>query len=260
MNHKKFIELLNLYVDGEASPLEAREVEHEIAHDPARRRIYNEYCRIQVATRAMYDQFRTAAEEARPEARLSSRLRAAGVRSAVAQPGRVPGPPFRRFVFWAGGAAAACMALALAFWSMPRAGAPQPTVETAESTGVSVPTIAAAPVAVAATQAPADAGSYTAPFAAGSRADPYVIGGLAPAADPFVLSPSLRPSDFGDPEVILSGVPSFEAARFSPAGLAIDPARIAEDNRRLQAILRNGIAPQSRPAAPIVPVNYRPQP
>ena len=48
MNDKKFIQLLNLYIDGEASPADAVLVEHEIENNPARRRLYNEIGRAHV--------------------------------------------------------------------------------------------------------------------------------------------------------------------------------------------------------------------
>ena len=253
MNHKKFIQLLNLYIDGEASPAEARDVQRAIENDPARRRIYHEYCRIQTATRAVYDQFRTAGEEARPERALVGRMRAAGVRSAAAHPGRGPGHPFRRALFWTGGAAAACLALALAFWSMPHMGGPQEQAETAESPGVSVPTNAPAIAASAPAPAPTTTTpSYAAPLAGQVRIDPFLIQSTGPSGDPFSLASAARPIRFNDPEVVLSAVPSFAPARpvpakLEPASTSIDPARVAEQNRKLQAILRGEIARDGQP-------------
>lgn len=269
MNHKKFIQLLNLYIDGEASAIEAREVEHEIEHDPARRRIYHEYCRIQAATRTVYHQFQSAAGSARHEVG-AGRLRAVGVRTAAALPGRVSGPPFRRVVFWASGAAAACFAVAVAFWSLPHAGAPERKVQTAAPQGVSVPTVEA-PTAVAATASPS--GTYAAPLAAESRSESFLTQTTVTAGDPFALTAPPHMTTFGDPELVLSAVPSYEVSRFVPASAGpIDPARVAEQNRKLQAILRSGIARDAQNAsAPVenrpgqgqggaVPVNFRQQP
>lgn len=258
MNHKKFIQLLNLYVDGEANPLEAREVEREIENDPARRRIYDEYCRIQAATRLVYAQFRTAAAGAGPE-----RAVAAGrLRAAVAQPGRVPGPPFRRVLFWTGGAAAACLALAVAFWSMPHIGPSESQIQTAESPGVSVHTVEAAPAVAAVTPA---SESYAAPFVAPTRGDSLVLQPGAGFVDPFSLGSGNRAPSFGDPELVLSAVPSLDASRIAPipTSPSLD-ARVAEQNRKLQAILRAGFAPKNAPQAPqasenaAVPVSYQP--
>jgi len=258
MNDKKFIQLLNLYIDGEATPVEVREVQTQIENDPARRRIYHEYCQIQTATRAIYAQFRRDGVSAQSEAGRTGPVRAAGVRSAAAHPGHVSGRPFRRALFWAGGAAAACLAVALAFWSLPQANGPQRQIEVAEATGVSVPTAVPA-VAIAA----ALPSSYAAPFASETRADPFLIRAASPDSDPFALAPASRQSGFGDTEFELDPVPAIQAARFALVMGPIDPARVAEENRKLKAILRGEIAPQSQAARDqglFVPVNFRQQP
>lgn len=46
MNNRRFIELLNLYVDEQLDPKEAAELEAEVLANPARRRTYNQYCRL----------------------------------------------------------------------------------------------------------------------------------------------------------------------------------------------------------------------
>ncbi|HLP07532.1 MAG TPA: zf-HC2 domain-containing protein [Opitutaceae bacterium] len=63
MTHDQFIELLNLYVDGELPPAQAVELERAIAGDPERRRIYRQYCQMQKACAGLAEQFR---EEAAP--------------------------------------------------------------------------------------------------------------------------------------------------------------------------------------------------
>src|SRR5690606_4552219 len=60
MKEKKFLELLNLYLDGAIDPAGAAELEQEITSNPARRRVYNDYCRIHRATRLVYEHFRAA--------------------------------------------------------------------------------------------------------------------------------------------------------------------------------------------------------
>jgi hypothetical protein len=47
MNDRRFIELLNLYVDQQIDPSEAAELEAEVLRSPERRRTYNQYCRLQ---------------------------------------------------------------------------------------------------------------------------------------------------------------------------------------------------------------------
>ena len=49
MNDKKFIELLNLYVDREVSAEDALLLEAEVATNPRRRKVYDQYCRMQRA-------------------------------------------------------------------------------------------------------------------------------------------------------------------------------------------------------------------
>ena len=49
MNDREFIELLNLYVDHEICAEDALRLEHEVATDPKRREVYDQYCRMQKA-------------------------------------------------------------------------------------------------------------------------------------------------------------------------------------------------------------------
>jgi anti-sigma factor RsiW len=250
MNDKKFIQLLNLYIDGEATPPEAREVEHEIENNIARRRIYDDYRRIQVATRTLYSQFRRDGDGASStEAGLTGRIRAAGVRTAAAaRPGRASGHPFRRVLFWAGGAAAACLALAASFLSLPRFGGGSQQIQAVETAGVSVPTVEPAATAVAASS------SYAAPFAATTRVDPYLAGDALPPGDPFSLAPSQRQNPFGDPELVLKFSPAY-----APVSDPSAPLSEADRNRKLQAILRGEVAPAQPQQGQglFVPVNMR---
>lgn len=54
MNEKRFIELLNLYIDGEISTEEQEELDREIAEDTRRREIYHSYSRLQTASQQAY--------------------------------------------------------------------------------------------------------------------------------------------------------------------------------------------------------------
>ena len=49
MNEREFIELLNLYVDREIGANDALRLEAEVTANPERRRIYDQYCRMQKA-------------------------------------------------------------------------------------------------------------------------------------------------------------------------------------------------------------------
>lgn len=49
MKNREFIELLNLYVDHEISPEDALRLEAEVLSNPERRKVYQQYCRMQKA-------------------------------------------------------------------------------------------------------------------------------------------------------------------------------------------------------------------
>jgi|GEM_PF-3474204 len=57
MNAKRFIELVNLYVDSEISGEELEELETEVAQNPDRRTIFNQYRRLQDASHTAYQEY-----------------------------------------------------------------------------------------------------------------------------------------------------------------------------------------------------------
>ncbi len=61
MSKDKFIELLNLYIDGEIDPSEIVLLEAEIAENSEHRKIYNQYCRIHRASCLLGEQFKETA-------------------------------------------------------------------------------------------------------------------------------------------------------------------------------------------------------
>jgi hypothetical protein len=61
MNDSKFIELLNLFLDHEITPADAKLLESEVQRSPARRRIYSEYCEMQKACLVLAEQTETNA-------------------------------------------------------------------------------------------------------------------------------------------------------------------------------------------------------
>lgn len=95
MKRRKLIELLNLYIDGEISAADQESLEQEISGNADARRIYNEYCRIDEATRLVYRQFRLQA----PPESLPDPQAGPSFRGSI---GRL-----RRFAMAAGGVAAA---------------------------------------------------------------------------------------------------------------------------------------------------------
>jgi hypothetical protein len=59
MKDSEFIELLNLYIDHEISAADAARLEAEVQSNPARRHIYQEYCRMQKACKMLAQDFQT---------------------------------------------------------------------------------------------------------------------------------------------------------------------------------------------------------
>lgn len=59
MKDSKFIELLNLYIDHQISTADAALLEAEIQKNPARRRVYREYCQMQKACVILAENFKT---------------------------------------------------------------------------------------------------------------------------------------------------------------------------------------------------------
>jgi len=132
MNDREFIELLNLYVDKEISPEDALRLEAEVAAGPERRKVYDQYCRIQRACCELAEQMAESAAD-RP-ASFGAELRAP--------------LPWRMAPFMVGLAAAACIA---AFVGLRDRGA----TAAKGSAGVAVEPAAARPVQVAAEPASA---------------------------------------------------------------------------------------------------------
>ncbi|HTZ21127.1 MAG TPA: hypothetical protein VMC06_09615 [Opitutaceae bacterium] len=107
MKESKFIELLNLYIDQEIGPAEAELLEEEIQRDPARRRVYLQYCRMHRASAVLFESFR--AENIPAGGKLAEAARAASAK-VVAFPTPAPRRP-TRWIYAAGlVAAAACVA------------------------------------------------------------------------------------------------------------------------------------------------------
>ncbi len=84
MKDAKFTELLNLYLDHEISPADAALLETEIQRDPARRRLYRQYCQMQKACTVLAEDFRTEAPEAGSVAQFPVRGRNTAARAIYA--------------------------------------------------------------------------------------------------------------------------------------------------------------------------------
>ncbi len=101
MKDHRFIELLNLYIDRQITVAETAELEAEIQQNPDRQAVYRQYCQIHSATKLVYDSFRANATE-QPGLQPA---RTGDIELFETKRGR------GRFAYYAGGLAAACLAL-----------------------------------------------------------------------------------------------------------------------------------------------------
>jgi hypothetical protein len=130
MKDSRFIELLNLYVDREITPGEAAELEAEVERSAARRKVFNQYCRLDRACTIVL-----ARQQTVPTPRLAEALAEADgtvTELPVSSGGR------GRFVLL-GGMLAAAAAIAVVFYQRGATPAPganstptSPTVQVAK--------------------------------------------------------------------------------------------------------------------------------
>jgi hypothetical protein len=147
MKDNRFIELLNLYIDRQITGAEAAELEAEMQAHPRRRAVYHQYCQLHRATKLVYDGFRSAAV---PQGEPGSGAANVAGFSRRQNHRRV------RWMAYAGGLAAACLAMVFL-----RSSPSQP------GTSSSSVTLPSAPLALATVARPVSAPSK----AAGNLAD-----------------------------------------------------------------------------------------
>jgi anti-sigma factor RsiW len=131
MTEDRFHELLNLHLDHEATAAESAELETELQRDPARRRQYRDYCRMQHACVRLFEQEHAAA----PAAALEKSPGDAEDENATNPARRVIFPPVA--VFAGLGALAACAVFVLI-----RPSAPPVEPAVASSAPTTVPALA----------------------------------------------------------------------------------------------------------------------
>jgi len=108
MNHERFIEMLNLYIDRELSDAEIQEVEEAIANSPERQRIYAQYCRIERATKQLL------ADTPIPQPDIENLIATARANGNELEFPTQQQPSRPKWLAWGGGlsaAAAACVAI-----------------------------------------------------------------------------------------------------------------------------------------------------
>jgi anti-sigma factor RsiW len=165
MTHEKFIELLNLYLDGALLPDETAALEREIHSNVARHRIYRQYCQMQKACGALAARF---CEEAGPAAQFRSG-------AVVELPRRASGDWFRSIALVASGALAAC-----AVFVVFRTHAPEQAIPTmaqaAPTSGPTVPAVMAMqPVPSTTTVALSNPAVFNNPWAVGQRSTQRMV-------------------------------------------------------------------------------------
>lgn len=164
MTHEKFIELLNLYLDGDLPPADAAALEREIHGNVERRRIYRQYCQMQKACAHLAERFR---EEASPAAQFRSG-------AVVEIPRRAGGEWFRSAALVACGALAACGVFVAVRLSVPQNSVPN------VAQAIPAPAIAAAtapqPVVDTTTVALRNPALFNNPWAAGPGATQRMVG------------------------------------------------------------------------------------
>ena len=186
MTHEKFIELLNLYLDGALPPAEASALEREIHGNVERRRIYRQYCQMQRACADLSERFR---EEASPAAQFRSG-------TVVEIPRRASGDWFRSIALVASGAIAACGVFVAVRLSVPEKSVPT-VAQAAPTAPVVATTVAAAPQMVPATTTLAltNPAVFNNPWATGQRSTQRMVSfnKLSPSNSPLMLSvPELK--------------------------------------------------------------------
>ena len=109
MKESEFIELLNLYLDHELSAADAARLEAEVQNNPARRKVYQQYCRMQKACKLLTADFQTdAADTAATGERKIIAFNPAVAEQIAAQRKRTSA-----LLTFGGIAAAACLAVIL---------------------------------------------------------------------------------------------------------------------------------------------------
>ncbi len=108
MKDTEFIELLNLYLDHELTPADCTRLEAEVKTNPARRRVYEQYCRMQQACKVLATDFAAEAPAVNPRT----------IRASGSEAGSRRGPA-GLFAIGSLAAAAACVALVMLNRSQP---------------------------------------------------------------------------------------------------------------------------------------------
>lgn len=137
MKDDRFIELLNLYIDRQITAAETDELEAELQAHPARRIVYRQYCQIHRATTLVGESFRLDA----PKLPMTERGNYVRFQSQKSQ-------PRAKWAYYAGGLAAACLAVFFIQYNTAQPFAQPPVTELAAQPHVAQPVAATASLQV----------------------------------------------------------------------------------------------------------------
>jgi hypothetical protein len=184
MNEKEFIQLLNLYLDHEISTADAGRLEAEVQSNPARRHIYQQYCRMQKACKMIAADFQTDPVDAViPTERKIIAFNPAVVAAAAQRRKRVA-------IYGAGSFAALAACVALVF--------------VGRSHQPATPDASAAPAAPVALAPASPIAIPDATFVVSKSATPRGLVSLAPRPQPIVARDPLFLSGRGHAEAELA--------------------------------------------------------
>jgi hypothetical protein len=202
MKDSEFIELLNLYLDHEISAADAARLEAEVQSNPERRKVYQQYCRMQKACKVLAADFVTAPETAESAAeRKVVAFNAAAVEAASARRKRVG----NYYTLGTVAAAAACVAIIFVGRSrQARSDALEFARQTPAITERAAPVVVSAPVAAAARPVMVSTAGISGPRALGSQgnatttlvADPLLLASKAQADAMMVAAMEQAKSQF----------------------------------------------------------------
>ncbi len=173
MKDNRFVELVNLYIDRQITTAEATELEEEMQAHPRRRAVYRQYCQMHRATTLVYESFRNHAAGQQQDIAVD--------RASITRIGNRDRSRRVRWTYYAGGLAAACLALALVRLNFPGSVSP----------GLAALPAPASPAAVVAVQ-PAAAVASQVSFSRNTRVDSLRNGSLAGTEDYAALLAALR--------------------------------------------------------------------
>jgi hypothetical protein len=213
MKESEFIELLNLYLDHELSVADAGRLEAEVQNNPARRKVYQQYCRMQKACKVLAADFQS--DVAREVADVEKKIIAFNPEAAAAAQRK------RQNVMmtFGGLAAAACVAIIL--------------VNRADRNGAGMVAGESQQVVVQSTAPATSTGGAVATRVASESTGPYALGRIGAktqhvklVSDPLLLTEKSAAQDVvistNEPDDQLKWIAKLQLSPLQPGATAND--------------------------------------